>query len=110
MSSEQRVLTTHAGSLVRPPELRALLKLQRDGSAYDEAEFERVLRDSVAEVVREQAADGIDVVSDGEFGKPILSNAYLQGRLNGVEKEPDAVASRRPPNSDAGLCPDFGSA
>jgi 5-methyltetrahydropteroyltriglutamate--homocysteine methyltransferase len=92
---------------VRPPELRALLELQHRGEPYDEAEFERVLRSSVAEVVREQAAAGIDVVSDGEFGKPILWNAYINGRLDGVEKDPAAVPSGLPPTNDARLFPEF---
>jgi 5-methyltetrahydropteroyltriglutamate--homocysteine methyltransferase len=107
MSSEERILTTHAGSLVRPPPLRALLELQHRGEPYDEEELERVLRDSVAEVVREQAAAGIDVVSDGEFGKPILWNAYINGRLNGVEKDAAAVPSGLPPTNDARLFPEF---
>jgi 5-methyltetrahydropteroyltriglutamate--homocysteine methyltransferase len=107
MSSEERILTTHAGSLVRPPGLRALLERQHRGEPYDEEEFERVLRDSVAEVVREQAAAGIDVVSDGEFGKPILWNAYINGRLNGVEKDAAAVPSGLPPTNDARLFPEF---
>jgi 5-methyltetrahydropteroyltriglutamate--homocysteine methyltransferase len=107
MSSQERILTTHAGSLVRPPELRALLELQHRREPYDEEEFSRVLRDSVAEVVREQAAAGIDVVSDGEFGKPILWNAYINGRLDGVEKDPAAVPSGLPPTNDARLFPEF---
>jgi 5-methyltetrahydropteroyltriglutamate--homocysteine methyltransferase len=107
MSSQERILTTHAGSLVRPPDLRALLRKQHDGEPYDEEEFERVLRDSVAEVVREQAAAGIDVVSDGEFGKPILWNAYINGRLDGVEKDPAVEPSGLPPTNDARLFPEF---
>jgi len=107
MSSEERILTTHAGSLVRPPALRALLELQHRGEPYDEEELERVLRSSVAEVVREQAVAGIDVVSDGEFGKPILWNAYINGRLNGVEKDAAAAPSGLPPTNDARLFPEF---
>jgi 5-methyltetrahydropteroyltriglutamate--homocysteine methyltransferase len=105
--SEERILTTHAGSLVRPPELRALLRRQHDGEPYDEQAFERLLRESVAEVVRQQSEVGIDVVSDGEFGKPILWNAYINGRLAGVEKDPVAVPSGLPPTNDARLFPEF---
>ena len=47
-----RILTTHVGSLVRPPALREFLAAQRDGQQYDEAAFKACLHDSVAEVVR----------------------------------------------------------
>ncbi len=80
-----RILTTHVGSLVRPPEFRRILEARRDGGPFDQAEYERVLRHSVIDVVRNQAEAGVDVVSDGEFGKSIHWAAYVLKRLSGLE-------------------------
>ena len=104
----ERILTTHVGSLVRPPELRAFLTAIRDGEPYEDAAFERCLRESVNEVVRRQAQAGIDIVSDGEFGKPILWNAYVNTRLAGVERDPSPPPGPvHPPTNDARLFPEF---
>src|SRR5918998_1315548 len=80
-----RVLATHVGSLVRPQGLRQVLEARRDGRPVDEAEYERVLRDAVIDVVRKQAEAGIDIVSDGEFGKSLTWAAYVNKRLGGLE-------------------------
>src|ERR1700728_4542460 len=66
-----RILTTHVGSLIRPPELQAFLKAQRDRKPYDKAAFEACLHDGVANVVRQQAEIGLDIINDGEYGKTI---------------------------------------
>jgi 5-methyltetrahydropteroyltriglutamate--homocysteine methyltransferase len=79
-----RILTTHTGSLIRPPELRPFLWAVERGEAYDADEFHRILRDAVEDVVRKQAAAGIDVVNDGEFGK-ISWITYLYDRVSGIE-------------------------
>ncbi|MDH3420183.1 MAG: hypothetical protein OEM78_11990, partial [Gammaproteobacteria bacterium] len=84
--SEDRILTTHVGSLIRPPELQAMLKAQASGEAVDEAEHTRLLRQFVADVVSQQADTGIDVVSDGEFGKNISWSQYVLERLSGFER------------------------
>ena len=44
MHNTDRILTTHVGSLVRPPEFRRILEARRDGGPFDQAEYERVLR------------------------------------------------------------------
>src|SRR3712207_5749824 len=85
MHSTDRLLTTHVGSLVRPPRFREILERRRDGGAFDEAEYEGVLRESVVEVVRRQAQAGVDIVSDGEFGKSIHWAAYVNMRMGGLE-------------------------
>jgi 5-methyltetrahydropteroyltriglutamate--homocysteine methyltransferase len=105
----ERILTTHVGSLVRPAELREYLVAIREGTPYDEAAYEACLRESVAEVVRQQAVVGVDVVSDGEFGKQILWNAYVNARLLGVERDPTPPPEglRHPPTHDARLFPEF---
>ena len=67
--SSQRILTTQAGSLPRPPDLIELDRARQQGAAEDEAGFQARLRDAVREVVARQRAAGIDVPGDGELGK-----------------------------------------
>ena len=69
--SIDRVLTTHVGSLIRPPELREILRAKAHGETIDEAKHTQVLTDSVSAVVRQQTATGVDVISDGEIPKTI---------------------------------------
>jgi 5-methyltetrahydropteroyltriglutamate--homocysteine methyltransferase len=85
-ASGGRILTTHVGSLVRPPALREFLAAERDGQRYDEAAFQACLHDSVAEVVRQQADIGLDIVNDGEYGKTISWSRYVLRRLSGFEQ------------------------
>jgi 5-methyltetrahydropteroyltriglutamate--homocysteine methyltransferase len=79
--STDRILTTHAGSLIRPPEVLAL------GPETDEETRTATLRAAVAGVVRKQAELGVDVVSDGEFGKENWFT-YVMQRLDGYEVRP----------------------
>ena len=79
-----RILTTHTGSLIRPDELRPFLRAAERGEDYDAAEFHRVLRGAVADVVRRQAEAGVDIVNDGEYGK-ISWITYLYDRVGGIE-------------------------
>jgi len=79
-----RILTTHVGSLIRPPKLVEFWRAIEDGKPYDEAAFEACLSDSVAEVVRRQAEIGIDIVSDGEFSKGVNWAFYIFKRLTGI--------------------------
>jgi len=88
--SQGRFLTTHVGSLIRPPELVALAKSKAQGKAYDAAAYEQTLRHAVAEVVRKQHETGIDIVNDGEFGKSSWAN-YILERLSGFEVRPDRL-------------------
>lgn len=96
MKSTDRILTTHVGSLVRPPELVAFLKKQQNQEAYDSGAYEDCLRRSVAEVVKGQADVGIDIVSDGEFGKSISWSRYVLERLAGFEERQDNTGGVRP--------------
>ena len=86
--STDRFLTSHVGSLIRPPELIAFLRAQQEREPVDEAAFEKCLKDSVADIVRRQAEAGIDVVDDGEFGKTISWSQYALERLSGFERRP----------------------
>ena len=79
-----RILTTHVGSLLRPPQLAASLRAAERAEPYDEEAFARDLHEAVTDVVRHQAAVGIDVVDDGELGK-IGWIAYLYGRVSGID-------------------------
>ena len=84
--SEKRILTTHVGSMVRPQQLRDLAETANE-SPQNKQRYEEFLRDSVAEVVRMQAKVGIDIVSDGEYGKSSWSN-YILERITGFENRP----------------------
>ena len=86
--STNRILTTHVGSLVRPAELLEFVRARENDGALDEAAYNKCLRDSIAEVVRRQAAAGIDVVDDGEFGKSTSWSLYALKRLSGFEQRP----------------------
>ncbi|MGH7015295.1 MAG: cobalamin-independent methionine synthase II family protein [Stellaceae bacterium] len=88
--STDRILTTHVGSLIRPPRLLEFLRAKQQGQPLDERAHAACLKDSVAEAVRQQAEAGIDVVSDGEFGKAISWSQYALERLGGFERRPFA--------------------
>ena len=86
--SRDRIRTSHVGSLIRPPELLQFIRPRQNGQPYDEQAYAKCLRRSVTEVVRRQADAGIDVVSDGEFGKAISWSQYALERLSGFERRP----------------------
>ena len=83
--STDRILTTHVGSLIRPQALQDILRAKQAGQPYDQAAYEKCLKQSIADVVSRQADIGVDVVSDGEFGKAISWNQYVVERLSGFE-------------------------
>jgi 5-methyltetrahydropteroyltriglutamate--homocysteine methyltransferase len=85
--STERILTTHVGSLARPDSLIPLLRQKEQGQPYDSEALARVVRDAVAEVVRKQAAAGIDIVTDGEQGKSSFYG-YIVERFSGFERRP----------------------
>lgn len=85
--SEQRILTTHVGSLVRP---KALLDAGKGHDPTQRAAHEQKLKAEVADVVAHQVKAGIDVVNDGEFGKSGWAN-YILERMTGFEARPDKL-------------------
>ncbi len=87
--SQDRILTTHVGSIPRPPQLRQLAEAAQK-SPQDGQQFEAALRESVAEIVKMQAKVGIDIVNDGEFGKSSWAN-YILERISGFERRPDQL-------------------
>ena len=80
--STDRILVTHVGSLVRPTSIRDVMWARERDQAYDEAAFQKTLKDEVANVVRQQADTGVDIVSDGEYGKEGWIR-YIAERLGG---------------------------
>jgi 5-methyltetrahydropteroyltriglutamate--homocysteine methyltransferase len=84
--STDRFLTTHTGSLPRPDDLIRSMFAKEEGVPVDPAALERRVADAVAEVVRKQAASGIDVVNDGEMSKPSYAT-YIKDRLAGFGGE-----------------------
>ena len=80
------ILTTHVGSLIRPPALLDYIGARQKREPYDEAAYRGTLADSVKAVVKQQAEVGIDGPSDGEFGKAISWSQYALERLSGFER------------------------
>jgi len=87
--SEHRILTTHVGSLVRPPELLALGGTGK-GPPADQRQYDDMLRKAIAAVVQQQAQVGLDIVNDGEYGKSSWAN-YILKRISGFEIRPDQL-------------------
>jgi 5-methyltetrahydropteroyltriglutamate--homocysteine methyltransferase len=83
--STDRILTTHTGSLPRPPALLALLLEAREAGTSD-AEARELVHAAVQEAVQKQIAAGIDVISDGEMSKPGFAH-YVKDRLTGFQGE-----------------------
>jgi 5-methyltetrahydropteroyltriglutamate--homocysteine methyltransferase len=81
-TSQDRILTTHVGSLPRPPALKELLVRKDQSQSYDKEALDRLTRQAVVDIVRRQAQTGIDIVNDGEMSKPGYST-YVADRLSG---------------------------
>jgi 5-methyltetrahydropteroyltriglutamate--homocysteine methyltransferase len=84
-----RIYTTHVGSLVRPDRMIGHLKAILSGAPYDTVAYEKALAESVNEVVAHQAAVGLDIINDGEFGKTHWYR-YAIERFGGIESRPAA--------------------
>jgi 5-methyltetrahydropteroyltriglutamate--homocysteine methyltransferase len=87
-SDSTGILTTHTGSLPRPPELAAALVARENGEV--QAAIPELVRSATAEVLRRQGATGIDVGSDGEQGK-IGYSTYVKERMSGFDGEAGAL-------------------
>ena len=97
-----RILTTHVGSLVRPPKLVEFLKLIEAGQPYDQAAYEACLKASIEEVVRLQVDAGVDIVSDGEFSKGRNWAFYVHDRIGGISTRAATPEEMKDPLSSAG--------
>jgi 5-methyltetrahydropteroyltriglutamate--homocysteine methyltransferase len=100
--NRDRIRTTHVGSLIRPPKLVEFWRSIEDGKPYEEGAFESCLTESVAEVVRQQAETGIDIVSDGEFSKGVNWAFYIFKRLSGIAVRPATAAEMADPMASMG--------
>jgi 5-methyltetrahydropteroyltriglutamate--homocysteine methyltransferase len=82
--STERILSTHVGSLARPHDLLEMMREKEHGRAYDAGAFAAGVTGAVGDVVRRQAAAGLDVVTDGEQGK-VSFLTYVKERLAGFD-------------------------
>jgi 5-methyltetrahydropteroyltriglutamate--homocysteine methyltransferase len=90
--SRDGIITSHVGSLPRPDELILANRARDQGTAGDEAAFQKLLQSSVSDIVKRQRAVGITVPNDGEFGKSMGQHvnyrawlSYIFHRLDGIE-------------------------
>ena len=99
--SEDRILTTHVGSIPRSPVLRDLLVRRDHGEAIDAAALERATEAAIRDVVARQLDAGIDIGNDGEQPRPGFST-YVVDRMQGFGGE-----SKRPLALDLIDFPDY---
>lgn len=86
--SEHRILTTHSGSLIRPPDVARFQADRQAGLDVDEDAYAAALRNAVGQVVKKQATAGVDVVDDGEFSKSSWGT-YINQRVSGFKPDPE---------------------
>ena len=101
MALDDRIYATHVGSLVRPKRMVPFLEAVQDRKPVDQAAFDAALRESVIEVVKLQAEAGIDIVSDGEYGKSVNWAFYVHRRLGGLSRRPMTEAEKKDPTAQA---------
>ena len=82
--STERILTTHTGSLPRPPEVVDLLLAEEKDRGAKAAELKVAVDAAIDDVVKKQAPAGIDVVNDGEQGRPDYTS-HVKDRLTGYD-------------------------
>ena len=84
--SNDRILTTHTGSLPRPDGLIQIMWAYGDGIPVDETAMNLRIKDAVHEIIKKQIDAGISVVNDGEVSKPSYAT-YIKDRLSGFGGE-----------------------
>jgi len=85
--STDRILTTHAGALPLPADLKELHTERTAGKSVDEQAFNKRVSGAVADIVKKQIACGLDIINDGEQGKSNFSR-YARDRLDGfIERD-----------------------
>ena len=92
--STDRILTTHVGSLPRPKALDRPHPGERKGEAVDDAAFEAATAHAVDDIVAQQVACGIDIVSDGEMSK-LSYTIYIRHRVTGIGPDQRAAEKGR---------------
>ena len=86
IQSEDRILTTHVGSLPRPDDLIQMMYAKEEGIPVDCEALSARVETAVAEIVGLQVGAGIDIVNDGEMSKPSYAT-YIKDRLAGFGGE-----------------------
>ena len=81
--STEKILTTHTGSLPRPGEVVDLLLAREEGRADADA-LEAAVGRAIEDVVEKQVEAGIDVINDGEQGRPDYTT-HVKDRLTGYD-------------------------
>jgi 5-methyltetrahydropteroyltriglutamate--homocysteine methyltransferase len=99
VGAEKRIPVSHVGSLVRPLEMVPFLERIQAGDSVDPAAFDAVLHRSVVDAVKMQAQCGVDIASDGEYGKSVNWAFYVHRRLTGLTRRPLSEAERNDPQS-----------
>ncbi len=104
-----RILATHTGSLIRPPELLAFMAPLARGEEIDQEAYAKTLKEAVNDTVERQVEAGIDVPNDGEMGKESWIT-YLYERVTGLEPRKitlEGTESVLPPSRDRQAFPGF---
>jgi 5-methyltetrahydropteroyltriglutamate--homocysteine methyltransferase len=92
--------------LPRPADLLALIQAKAEGRAYEQAAYAERVRSAVTGIVRRQAELGLDVVDDGEMGKPGFI-PYVNERLAGFEPNPEPAGSAWKGSREVQAFPEF---
>src|SRR5262245_35427863 len=98
--SDKRILTTHAGSLIRPQSVAQFDAVRREGGSVDEPAYDAALSSAVADVVRNQADAGVDIPDDGEFSKSSWGT-YINERVSGFQRDPERMMAINYTGQDA---------
>src|SRR5579884_3910350 len=80
--SDERILTTHTGSLPRPPAWTRLYVRRARGEPVDAAEIARLGKEAVAQIVAKQIEAGVDIGNNGEQQREAFF-LYVQRRMSG---------------------------
>ncbi|MEO1361298.1 MAG: epoxyalkane--coenzyme M transferase, partial [Pseudomonadota bacterium] len=91
-TSQDRILTTHVGSLPRSKEVTDLVFAHEAGEQIEQKRFDAILSAAVADTVKRQREASVDIVSDGEMSK-ISYATYIKDRITGF----DGDSPRRAP-------------
>ena len=86
LTSDDRMLTTHAGSLPRPTALETLLIRRERGQPFDQAAFESEVAAGIDWVVGKQIESGVDIGNDGEESR-VGFQTYVPQRMSGFGGE-----------------------
>ncbi|HEV8680413.1 MAG TPA: epoxyalkane--coenzyme M transferase [Stellaceae bacterium] len=80
--SQDRILTTHTGSLPRPAELVRLYVRRARGEAIDAAELDRLGKAALGNILDRQIEAGIDIGNNGEQQREAFF-LYVRHRMSG---------------------------